>query len=135
MSTAQDTISYTVTTVIQLPRTVTAITDAQTVDYACRAYHEAAVTWVGEDGGAFPFATLTEVAMAMLTGDAVTALYTHDGDVTARTLFPSSISYTKEHKVCVKAYCTLRRETRSFRCDRMSGVHLVTLPGEAATAA
>jgi len=93
--------------------------------------------WVAVDGdnSAFPFASLATVAMAMLTGDAVTVLYTHDAEVTARTLFPSSISYTKDHRICVKAFCTLRREVRSFRLDRMTGVHLVTLPGENSTSA
>lgn len=128
----QDIIAYTISTTIQLPRTVAATTDPQTMDYATHAYHDAAMSWVAVDGdnSAFPYAALTTIALAMVTGAAVTVLYTHDGDVTARTLFPSSISYTADHKVCVKAFCTLRRETRSFRLDRMTGVHLVTLPGE-----
>jgi len=130
----QDTIAYTISTTIQLPRTVTATTDPQTVDYATHAYHDAAMFRVGIDAenSAFPFASLATVAMAMVTGAAVTVLYMHNGDVTARTLFPSSINYTNDHRVCVKAFCTLRREMRSFRLDRMSGVHLVKLPDEVA---
>jgi len=74
--------------------------------------------------------TLNLFAAAIQSGDAITTIYTHDGEVAARTLFPRLLAITKDKHLYVRAYCTLKRETKCFRLDRCTGAHLVTLPGE-----
>ena len=74
--------------------------------------------------------TLNLFAAAIQGGDAITTLYTHDDESAARTLFTRALLLTKDKHVVVRAYCTLKRETKCFRLDRCTGAHLVTLPGE-----
>lgn len=132
---AQDTITVTVPLTLTLPRTITDTTDPQTVDYATRAYYRAARSWSASTlDGIFPFATLQMLATALVERTPVTVLYQHDGETTARTLFIRAIALTKDHRITVCAYCTLRREIRSFRVDRLSGVHSVTHPNDAVAA-
>ncbi len=140
MSTAQNTTpetityTYTITKTVEVPRTVTERTDPGIVAEAAHAYWQAVG---GEEGRAtFGLITLTEFAMAMVEGGAITCLYTDDkGEATARTLMPHALTLTKEGNVVVRAYCTLRRMVKCFRLDRMSGAHVVTMPGETEAAA
>jgi hypothetical protein len=135
VSTTTRYITHTTTATIsvQVPRTITADTDPQTVDYALHAFYRRAHDEFQYSGGVFPFATLKLVAEAMLDSGAITCEYTNEDGVTrARTLFPSSIHLTDARKIEIKAYDTFRQATRSFRLDRMAGVHVVTLPNEAA---
>jgi predicted DNA-binding transcriptional regulator YafY len=125
--------TFTATVSVQVPRTITADTDPQTVEHALHAFYRRAHDEMQYTGGVFPFATLRLVAEVLTDGGAITCEYTNEEGVTrARTLFPSAIHLTEARKVEVRAYDTFRQTTRSFRLDRMAGVHVVTLPNEAA---
>jgi predicted DNA-binding transcriptional regulator YafY len=69
---------------------------------------------------------------AMRDASAVVALYT-DGkcETAARCLWPASVSVTKDKNLTCRAYCTLRKEWRTFRLDRMIAVHPLTTPDDA----
>jgi predicted DNA-binding transcriptional regulator YafY len=41
------------------------------------------------------------------------------------------VSVTKDRNLVTRAYCTLRREWRTFRLDRMVAVHPLTTPDDA----
>jgi predicted DNA-binding transcriptional regulator YafY len=76
--------------------------------------------------------TFRAVLEAVCDGGAVVVLYTHGTQVDARVLFPTSVSLTKSDEIVCTAFCTLRRETKTFRLDRMVQCHALTLPGEVA---
>lgn len=113
-----------------LPRTLTEQTDAQIVDDALDAF----VSRAEHVPGALYSSRidLAVIAAAMLEGSAVCVRYEHDDKITARVLFPTALFLTKDDHICVRAFCTYRRETKCFRVDRMACVHLVTMPGEVA---
>ncbi len=115
---------------LTVPRTLTEHTSPQLVDDALDAFVSRAV----DATGALYYSRidLAVIAVAMLEGSAVCVRYEHDDEVTARVLFPSAIFLTKDNHICVRAYCTYRRETKCFRVDRMACVHSVTMPGEVA---
>ncbi len=129
MSIAQSTITASVFRLVTLtvPTAITEDTDPQLADDACDVFY-------GEmfkaHGAETTVDTLNLFAAAIQSGDAITTIYTHDGEVAARTLFPRLLAITKDKHLYVRAYCTLKRETKCFRLDRCSGAHLVTLPGE-----
>jgi len=52
------------------------------------------------------------------------------GGQDARVLWPNSITFTKDNKVVCKAYCTMRREWKTFRIDRMLTCHELTTPDD-----
>jgi hypothetical protein len=133
MSTTTESITYTYTSTVtmQIPRTIYNLTAPQTVDHAIRCYYLRAHDEMQHSGGCFPFALLNLVAEAMMEGGAITCEYTNDrGETRARTLFPSSIHLTEDRKIETRAYDTFRRQTRSFRLDRMGGAHLLTALGD-----
>jgi hypothetical protein len=135
MSTTAESITYTYTATVtmQIPRTIYNLTDPQTIDHAIRCYYRRAHDEMQYSGAIFPFDTLQLVAEAMADGGAVTVLYTNEkGEVSARTIFPHSITLTSDRHITTFGYCTLKRETKSFRLDRMASVSLVTTPAEAA---
>jgi predicted DNA-binding transcriptional regulator YafY len=106
--------TFTATVTVQVPRTITADTDPQTVEHALHAFYRRAHDEMQHTGGVFAFATLELVAEAMRDGGAVTCEYTNEDGITrARTLFPYSIHLTDARKVEVKAYDTFRQATRS----------------------
>ena len=116
--------------ILTLPRTLTEATDPQLVDDALAAFYEAAK----DAPGALYYSkdALAVIAAAMLEGGAVCVRYEHDSEVTARVIFPSAILFTKESQICVRGFCTYRREVKSFRVDRMACVHPLVMPGEVA---
>lgn len=116
-----------------LPRTLTEATDPQLVDDALAAFYEAAK----DAPGALYYSkdALAVIAAAMAEGGAVCVRYEHDGEVTARVIFPSAMVFTKDNHITVRGFCTYRREVKSFRVDRMACVHLFTMPGEVPAAA
>ena len=135
MSTAKDTITVTLyrPLTITVPTTITAHTEGQLLDDALDAFY---AEMHAAHGVETTVDTLNLFAGTLTSGDAVTVLYSDEGgETTARTLFPTALMLTKDKHIVTRAFCTLRRETKCFRLDRMSGVHLVTLPGEVATAA
>ncbi|MGI8546823.1 MAG: WYL domain-containing protein [Gemmatimonadaceae bacterium] len=118
---------------ITLARVLTEDTDPQTVNAALAAFSEVAENAPGALFSNPP--ALAMIGTAMQEGGAVVVRYDHENEVTARVLFPYSITFTKDAHICVKAFCTMRGEVRSFRCDRMSCVHPFVLPGETNTVA
>jgi len=115
---------------LTLPRILTEGTDPQLVDDALAAFYEAAK----DASGALYYSkdALAVIAAAMLEGSAVCVRYEHDNEVTARVIFPSAILFTKDSQICVRGFCTYRREVKSFRVDRMACVHPLVMPGEVA---
>ena len=88
------------------------------------------------NGGKVSRATLALVMGAMADSSAVVTLYIGaDGKQDARVLWPNSITLTKENQIVTKAYCTMRREVRSFRIDRMLTIHALTTPDDCEAAA
>ena len=129
MSTAQSTITGTVYRLVTLtvPATITEGTDPALVNDALDVFFAA---MQAAHGAETTVDTLNLFAAAIQSGDAITTTYTHDGESAARTLFPRLLAITKDKHLYVRAYCTLKRETKCFRLDRCTGAHLVTLPGE-----
>ncbi len=85
------------------------------------------------NGGKVSRATLALVIGAMADSAAVVTLYTDaKGELAARVLWPTSVTLTKDNNVTCKAYCTLRKEWRSFRIDRMIAAHELTTPDDMA---
>lgn len=134
MSTTQDTITVTLMRPVTftLPRTLTETTEPQLVDDALDAFFERAQ----DAPGALYYskAVLTTIATAMREGTAVCIRYEHDGEVSARVLYPSAIIFTNEQHLTVRAFCTYRRQTKCFRLDRMACMHPVVLPGDVTAA-
>ncbi len=82
------------------------------------------------------FDTTLLVADAMRDSSAVVVLYVGlDGRQDARVLWPTSVGLTKDGKVVCKAYCTLRRQWRTFRLDRMLTCRELTTPDDIEQAA
>ena len=107
-----------------LPATITPETDFNVMATAICLYHSF-------NEGRTDYTALEEVMMAMRDGSAVVVLYTDaQGDQAARVLWPSSITLSSANNICCKAYCTLRREWKSFRVDRMAMCHPLTTPDD-----
>ncbi len=112
-----------------LPCTVDRQTDLNLVLTAVTVYYKHA-------GCKGSFDTVMRVAEAMRDSSAVVVLYVGlDGGQDARVLWPNSITLTKENNIVCRAYCTLRREWRSFRLDRILTCHSLTTPDDADEAA
>jgi len=127
----QSTASRTVTTKsgMILPATIDQQTDFNLITTAMSVYYK-------RSGCLGSFATAVAVADAMRDSSAVVVLYVGlDGGQDARVLWPNSISLTKENKIVCKAYCTMRREWKTFRIDRMLTCHELTTPDDIETAA
>ncbi len=127
----QNTTPRTVTTSsgMLLPATIDQQTDFNLITTAVTVYYK-------QSGCLGSFDTAVQVADAMRDGSAVVVLYVGlDGGQDARVLWPNSISLTKEHKVVAKCYCTMRREWKTFRLDRVLTCHPLTTPDDIAAAA
>jgi len=76
--------------------------------------------------------TLALTIAAMRDASAVVVSY-HDakGEQTARVLWPTSVTLTKEYHLTAWCYCTLRRSWQSFRLDRIQTIHPLTTPDDA----
>jgi len=112
-----------------LPATITPETDFNVMATAICLYHSFNERRTDYD-------TLEEVMMAMRDASAVVTLYTDaNGAQAARCLWPLAITLTGENNICCKAYCTLRRQFKSFRIDRMAMCHALTTPDDCETAA
>ncbi len=112
-----------------LPATIDQQTDFNLMEVACHVYSR-------YNGYRVAYDTLALVKDAMRDSSAVVVLYIGaDGKQDARVLWPNSITLTKEHQIVTKAYCTMRREVRSFRIDRMLTIHELTTPDDCEAAA
>jgi len=127
----QSTASRTITAKsgMLLPATITPQTDMNLLVTCIAMYHRFNERKVAYD-------TLEKVMEAMRDGSAVVTMYTDaKGELAARVLWPLSITLTKANDITAYCYCTLRRECKSFRIDRMLTAHPLTTPDDAETAA
>jgi len=112
-----------------LPATITPETDLNLMVTAICLYHSFNERRTDYD-------TLEEVMMAMRDSSAVVTLYTDaKGARAARCLWPTAITLSADNNITCKAYCTLRRQWKSFRIDRMAMTHPLTTPDDIETAA
>jgi len=112
-----------------LPATITPETDLNLMVTAICLYHSFNERRTDYD-------TINEVMMAMRDGSAVVTLYTDaKGDRAARVLWPTAITLSADNNITCKAYCTLRRQYKSFRIDRMAMCHALTTPDDCEAAA
>ncbi len=131
MSTTNATTARTITTKsgMLLPATIDQQTDFNMITTAMSIYYK-------RSGCLGSFATAVAVADAMRDSSAVVVLYVGlDGGQDARVLWPTSISFTKEKKIVARCYCTMRREWKTFRIDRMLTCHELTTPDDVQDAA
>src|SRR5262245_17466179 len=117
--------SITLDTGAIIPATCDQQTDLTLLPIYLNAYHALI-------GGTVALATVQSLMDAMCDASAVIALYT-DGkcETAARCLWPTSVSITKDQPPVTHSYCTLSREWRTFRLDRMLSVHAMTTPDDA----
>ncbi len=112
-----------------LPATITPETDMNLMVTAICLYHSFNERRTDYD-------TLEAVMMAMRDGSAVVTMYTDaTGEQAARVLWPSSITLTAGNNITARCYCTLRRQYKSFRIERMAMCHALTTPDDSETAA
>ncbi len=131
MSTTNATTARTITAKsgMILPATIDQSTDFNLITTAMTVYYK-------QSGCLGSFDTAMQVAEAMRDSCAVVVLYVGlDGGQDARVLWPNSIDFTKEKKVVCKAYCTMRRQWKTFRIDRMLTAHPLSTPDDIEEAA
>ncbi len=131
MSTTNGTTARTITAKsgMVLPATIMPQTDMNLMVTAIALYHRFNERKVAYD-------TLEKTMEAMRDGSAVVVMYTDaKGELAARCLWPLSITLTKANDITAYCYCTLRRECKSFRIDRMLTAHPLTTPDDCETAA
>ncbi len=84
------------------------------------------------NGGIVPVLTLSLVMEAMRDSSATVVSYVDTkGELTARVLWPASVTLTKDNHLTAWCYCTLRQAWKSFRLDRIRTVHPLTTPDDA----
>jgi len=84
------------------------------------------------NGGVVSRNTLALTVAAMRDAAAVVVSYRDaKGEQTARVLWPTSVTLTKEYHITAWCYCTLRRTWQSFRLDRIGSIHPLTTPDDA----
>lgn len=131
MPTTNATTARTITTKsgMILPATIDQQTDFNLITTAMAIYYK-------RSGCLGSFATAVAVADAMRDSSAVVVMYVGlDGGQDARVLWPNSITLTKDNKIVAKCYCTMRRQWKTFRIDRMLTCHELTTPDDCETAA
>src|SRR5262249_32613190 len=74
--------------------------------------------------------TVLNVFEAMRDSNAGVALYIDSNGVEERVIWPDSISLTKDNHIICRGYCTLRKEYRTFRLDRIVGCHPLSIPDD-----
>lgn len=110
-----------------LPATIDQRTDLNLIITVMTVYYK-------QSGCLGSFDTAVQIADAMRDASAVILTYVAlDGEMTSRCLWPMAISLTKEKKIAVRGYDTLRRTTRSLRLDRILSCHPLTTPDDMET--
>jgi hypothetical protein len=66
---------------------------------------------------------------------AVVARYADGNGSEARVIWPDSISLTRDNAIRCRGDCTLRKEFRTFRLDRMIGCYALSTPDDCESAA
>jgi len=108
-----------------LPVTIDQSTEFNLITTAVTIYYK-------QGGCKGSFDTAIAVADAMRDASAVIVHYVAlDGEQTARCLWPTKIAFTAEKNIVARCYCTLRREWKTFRIDRMLTCHALTTPDDA----
>jgi predicted DNA-binding transcriptional regulator YafY len=74
--------------------------------------------------------TVLNVFDAMRDSNAVVVLYADGNGIEARVIWPERISLTSDNHITCHGYCTLRKEYRTFRLDRMIGCHPLSTPDD-----
>jgi hypothetical protein len=75
--------------------------------------------------------TFRAVLEATRDGGAVVVLYADaKAELVARVLWPNAVALTKEKNICCRAFCTHRKEWRTFRLDRFVTCHALTTPDD-----
>jgi len=121
--------TVTATSGMILPATINPHMDFNLMDTACIVYHRF-------NGSKVAYDTLEQVKDAMRDSSAVVTLYADGkGEIAARVLWPFRITLTKGNDITAHCYCTLRKEIRSFRLDRIISCHALTTPDDVAEAA
>jgi len=131
MVTSQSTAPRTVTAKsgMILPATIDQSTDFDLITTATAIFYKMS-------GCLGSFDTVIAVADAMRDSSAVVVLYIGlDSGQDARVLWPNSISFTKEKKIVARCYCTMRKQWKTFRIDRMLTCHELTTPDDCEAAA
>ncbi len=131
MSTTNATTARTITAKsgMILPATIDQQTDFNLITTAMAIYYK-------QSGCLGSFDTAILVADAMRDSSAVVVLYVGlDGGQDARVLWPNSITFTKDNKIVAKCYCTMRKQWKTFRLDRMLTCHELTTPDDVEDAA
>src|SRR5262245_14144425 len=101
--------SITLPTGIIVPAICDQQTDLTLLPVCITAYHDMT-------GGTVALATLETVMAAMRDASAVVVKYVDGkGELDARVLWPTTVSVTKDRNLVTRAFCTLRREWRTFR--------------------
>jgi len=128
---AQSTASRTITAAsgMILPATITPETDMNLMVTSIALYHSFNERRTDYD-------TLEAVMMAMRDSSAVVTLYSDaNGAQAARCLWPLAITLTADNNITARCYCTLRRQIKSFRIERMAMCHALTTPDDIEAAA
>ncbi len=131
MSTTNATTARTITAKsgMILPATINQQTDFNLITTAMAIYYK-------QSGCLGSFDTAVQVADAMRDSSAVVVLYIGlDGGQDARVLWPNSICFTNDCKVVARCYCTMRKQWKTFRIDRMLTCHELTTPDDVQDAA
>jgi hypothetical protein len=131
MSTTNGTTSRTITAKdgMILPATIDQQTDFNLITTATAIFYKMS-------GCLGSFDTAILVADAMRDSSAVVVLYVGlDGGQDARVLWPNGISFTADKKIVARCYCTMRRQWKTFRIDRMLTCHALTTPDDCEAAA
>lgn len=85
------------------------------------------------DDDGWTWQVLMDVVAAIRDDAGLVTLYRNcDGECSARVLFPKSVTVTNDRNLACRAFCTLRKEYRTFRLDRIIDMHTLTLPNESA---
>lgn len=129
MSTTQ----FTIRTIVTHARMVIPCTANQRTDLAVLPIIEAA--YARYNGGRVAPHTLHLFMEAMADSGALVTLYSHNGEMTSRVLWVTSVSLTRTNDITCRAYCTYRRQIRSFRLDRILSCHPLTTPDDIEVAA
>jgi predicted DNA-binding transcriptional regulator YafY len=90
----------------------------------------AASVYLRLNGGKCAVDTVLNAFDALRDANAIVTLYVSDHGAEARVIWPESVSLTTDNQIVIGGYCTLRRQHRSFRLDRMIGCHALTTPDD-----
>lgn len=111
-----------------VPTTIDQRTELHDISITLSVYHRLS-------GKVSPWETVVTVGDAMRDAMPIVVKYEHDDVITARVLWPDSITLTKENNIVCRAYCTYRRLWRTFRLDRFTDCHAFSTPDDVEPAA